>query len=111
AREVMPKCRQPLQFTLRGAQPLALRVGLGRCGLQALVHIGQPRVLRGLAIGRVLRGLALLLLARDVGGESGELLMTEPPQAAQLEEYQRAEARARISEQIAEPVQLLLNAD
>ena len=111
ALEVVPERGQPLQLVLRVGQVLPLQVRIGRRRLQPLIDIGEPRALGRLAVGLVLRRLALLLLAREIRGERGELLMAGLPQAAQLEEHQRAESGARIGEQIAERIQLLLHAD
>ncbi len=58
----------------------------------------------------MLRPLPSLLLARQIGGERRELLVTGLPQRAQLIEHQRAEAGFRVAEQLAERVQLLLHA-
>ena len=89
---------------------LALQVGLGRRRLQALIDIREPRALRRVGFRLVPRQLARLLLARQIGGERRELLVTGLPQRAQLIEHQGAEAGLRIAEQIAERVQLLLDA-
>ena len=99
---------------------LALRIGempalcspaSAPAALQAQVDVGEPRVLVRFDIRLVLRDFARFLLARQVGGESRELLMAGLPECAQLEKHQRAETRFRIAEQIAERVHLFLHAD
>ena len=59
----------------------------------------------------MLRHLARFLLARQVGGKGGELLMAGLPQRAQLKEHQRAETGFGIAQQIAERIHLFLDAD
>src|SRR3984957_2964144 len=93
---------------------LALRVGLRRGRLHAPprppTHSREPRLLCGIGFRAVLRPLPSLLLARQIGGERRELLVTGLPQRPQLIEHQRAEAGFRVAEQLTERVQLLLDA-
>ena len=110
AAEVVPEGGEPRQLGLRGRETLTMGVGLGRRRLQPLVDVGEAHVAGGLAFGRMTRGLARLLLAGEVGREFGELLVAGLPQSAQLEEDERAEAGGGVREQIAERIELLLNA-
>ena len=56
------------------------------------------------------RRLARLLGAGQFRRERGELLMAGPPKAAQLIKYESPESGIRIGEEVAQRVQLLLNA-
>jgi len=56
------------------------------------------------------RRLARLLLAGEIGREFGELLVAGLPQSAQLEEDERTEAGGGVREQVAERIELLLDA-
>jgi len=58
---------------------LALQIGIARRRLQALVHVRKTIRLGRFALGLVLRRFAGFLLARQLDGESGELLMTDLP--------------------------------
>ena len=111
APEVVPERRHPAELALGGIQERALLVSGGRRGPQPLVHFRQPCGLDRQHVRLVLPDLAHLLLAREFGGEAGELLMAALPQGAQLEENQRPEPALRVAEQLAEGVELFLDAD
>ncbi len=79
--------------------------------MQARVGRGAPRAALRLDFFLVPGELARLLLLGEFAGESRDLLMAGLPQGAQLVENESTESGRRVSQQLAECVQLFLDAD
>ena len=84
---------------------------MGGGAAQPILDLGKPVALDREHVGLVLLDLAGLLLAGEFRGEGGQLLMTGFPQRAQLVEHQCTESGLRITKELAERIELLLNAD
>jgi len=111
ALEVVPKGGQASDLLLLLGEMTALLIRIGAGRAQPQIRVREARVFFRIDIRLVLGDLARLLLARQVRGKSGQLLMAGLPQGAQLEEHQCAESGFWIAQQIAERIHLLLNSN
>ena len=107
----MPERGEPAEIGLGGSKLDPAGVGRRRRLAQAFIDRRQAAVAQHLAVRLVLGALARLLLPGELGREAGELGVAGLPQGAQLEKNEGTEAGGGIGQQIAERVELLLDAD